>query len=1289
MDPSDSDRNPVEELAEEFALRYRRGERPPLSEYTARYPQWADQIRALFPALVVMERVRPGPEASAGPAPGPRPDERPPERLGDYRILREVGRGGMGRVYEAEQESLGRHVALKVLPVHALPDPRHLQRFQREARAAARLHHTNIVPVHGVGEQDGLHYYVMQFIPGQGLDQVLAELRRLRRTRHGTDSPSADEAPAAAVARSLLTWPFVANSLSGAAAGACPSGGSSSASVHLPGQAEGSSLSEAGWPYWHSVARIGLQVSEALAYASSQGILHRDIKPSNLLLDTRGTVWVTDFGLAKAETDHDNLTQPGDIVGTLRYMAPERFQGQADVRSDLYALGLALYELLTLRPAFDDADRNKLLARVLHEQPPRPRKLNPAVPRDLETIVLKATAREPVERYQTPAEMAEDLQRFLDDRPIRARRLSLVQRGWRWARRNPWVASLSAAVLVLLIAGATVSTVAAIRIDAARDEADGNARDARRAEQRAADEAAENRRRLVRTLIATGARHLDEGDVLASFPWFVEALKRDDDPAREEMHRIRLGAVLRQGPKLVGMWFHEHEVFGAFSPDGRLVVTASHDGTARVWDAATGKAVTPPLKHPPGSGCAAFSPDGRRVATGGGNLKEGSARVWDAATGEPVTPSLPHKAWVSTIAFSPDGRRVVTAGKDGTARVWDASTGEPVTPSLDHQPEVFSAVFSPDGRRLVTAGLDGTARVWEAATGQPAYPPLKHPGALWQARFSSDGERLVTASGGRTVRVWDAATGEQLLELKHAHMVRYAEFSPDNRLVVTASDDCTARVWNAATGAPVTPPLQHRLRVTRASFSPDGRRVLTASMDTTARVWDAATGKELTPPMRHVYGVPHASFSPEGNHVLTASLDQTVRLWDASVGELTVTPLPHALPASHPRSSFSPDGRRVICAHADGTIRVWDTATGQGIGAPIHHENLSWHFFSPDGRLVVTASTKGTVRVWNALTGEPVTPWLAHKARVMSAVFNPDGSQLITASQDRTARVWDVATGRPLSPPLLHPGEVGDASWSPDGRLVVTCSANAAWVWDVAAGVHALPPLEHRGAILHACFSPDGSRVVTTSADSTARVWDAATGAPVTPPLQHGNFALEAAFSPNGTRVVTASADGTARVWDAVAGKPVTPPMQPGGLGGYLGWVSSPSFSPDGRCVLARVGSTLHVWDAATGEPLCPPLKHELPVEDTLFSPDGRRVLSVGEDQALRVWSLAATDWPLDDLVLLGQLLTGRQIDDTGALVPLEPVDGALSPHASAREGLRCVWETLRARHPGGFAPAR
>jgi hypothetical protein len=340
-DSASSEVNPLDRLAEEFVERHRRGERPSVTEYADKHPELAAEIRDLFPALVMMEDVRPGKDDATGAfstvSDADFGDGKKLERLGDYRILREVGRGGMGIVYEAEQESLGRHVALKVLPAHALLDPQRLRRFNREAKAAARLHHTNIVPVYGVGESDGLHYYVMQFIQGLGLDQVLAELRKLRRAKTSDGAAplpesrvlQAGDVSAVDVARSLLTGRFKETSpveppedaaepapptliLPFAASGRPDS----SSTIHLPGQSEHSTLSETGRQYWQSVARIGVQVADALAYANAQGTLHRDIKPSNLLLDTQGTVWVADFGLAKA-TDSEDLTHAGDIIGAM------------------------------------------------------------------------------------------------------------------------------------------------------------------------------------------------------------------------------------------------------------------------------------------------------------------------------------------------------------------------------------------------------------------------------------------------------------------------------------------------------------------------------------------------------------------------------------------------------------------------------------------------------------------------------------------------------------------------------------------------------------------------------------------------------------------------------------------------------------------------------------------------------------------------------------------------------------------------------------------------------------
>jgi serine/threonine-protein kinase len=461
MSRSSDDRNPVERLAEEFLERHRHGEHPPLTDYVNRFPEWAEEIRELFPALVMMERLKPAEGDITGSflGDGRAQHGRLPERLGDFRILREVGRGGMGIVFEAEQESLGRHVALKVLPSHALLNPRHLQRFLREARSAAKLHHTNIVPVFGVGEGEGLHYYVMQFIAGTGLHEVINELRRLKATnapdKHELEIPPVPGS-LLAVTRGLLTGQFAASPSQHPVA---TNGSNDSRVLDTPLpvardlQAGSSILSGSGRNFPKEVARVGLQVAEAMHYAHGQGVLHRDIKPSNLLLDVQGTVWVTDFGLAKAMADSDNLTNEGDVLGTLRYMAPERFRGRSDARSDLYALGLTLYELLTLRPAFDEEDRDRLIHQVTTEVPCRPRVINAEIPRDLETIVLKAIEHDPSRRYEDADDLAKDLERFLADRPIMARPVSALERAWKWAQRKPAVASLLAALTVALVVG--------------------------------------------------------------------------------------------------------------------------------------------------------------------------------------------------------------------------------------------------------------------------------------------------------------------------------------------------------------------------------------------------------------------------------------------------------------------------------------------------------------------------------------------------------------------------------------------------------------------------------------------------------------------------------------------------------------------------------------------------------------------------------------------------------------------------------------------------------------------
>ena len=462
-----SDRNPIDHLAEEFAAGIRRGESPTVEDFVAKYPEHAEEIRSVLPAVEMLEQMsRQNAAATKTEAVLSNLN-----RLGDYRIIGELGRGGMGVVFKAEQESLGRHVALKVLHHGSAMNDVQRQRFEREAQAAAALHHTNIVPVFGVGEHAGHHYYVMQFISGQGLDQWI----RQQSLAADTNPTQLAADPTAEATQALpydcdFSSDFIGESEDGATQDA-PTSQFQAASVDanvcqdqtpdtesrqtwidepLPAlQPPRDSLRQS-CPDWTVIAEIGRQIAQALDYAHRQGTLHRDIKPANLIRDRQGKVWITDFGLAKlaAETD---LTQTGDVVGTLRYMAPEQFQGRADERTDVYGLGLVLYELLTLRPAFNEDDRGRLFQQVLSQAPPAPRQISADIPRDLETIVLKAIASEPEHRYQSAGQLAFDLGLCLDDRPIQARRTTWIERLWRWCRRNPALAAASSAVAGLLI----------------------------------------------------------------------------------------------------------------------------------------------------------------------------------------------------------------------------------------------------------------------------------------------------------------------------------------------------------------------------------------------------------------------------------------------------------------------------------------------------------------------------------------------------------------------------------------------------------------------------------------------------------------------------------------------------------------------------------------------------------------------------------------------------------------------------------------------------------------------
>jgi eukaryotic-like serine/threonine-protein kinase len=912
-------------------------------------------------------------------------------------------------------------------------------------------------------------------------------------------------------------------------------------------------------------ATLVRHVAEAVHYAHGKGIIHRDLKPGNVLLDKDGHPKVSDFGLAKRVADSSQLTTAGQVLGTPSYMPPEQACGKIEeVRepADIYSLGAVLYCLLTGRPPFHAASSVETLKQVLEREPLSPRQLNHAVDLDLDTICLKCLQKEPGKRYASAADLAEDLRRYLAAEPIHARPVGRTERLWRWCRRHPVEAVLSAGFTLAILIGTAFSGYFALE----------RGKEATRAQQ------SEQQAHLAKKL--------------SDHRWYAAETSlshRNWQDARIDAMLKRLDSLVpadAEAPDLRGFEWHYLKRLSqlefntltghttpvqcvAYSKDGRWLASAGGDpgkpGEVKLWDIASGT-VARSLEVPLGQvWTVAFSPDGSLLAAGWGSKGwAGEIRIWATASGELRHTIRDQLKTVRCLAFSPDGSRLYSSGGSfqdgggealpGEIKVWEVGTGQLLESIPSAKVQVQALALSPDGRWLAFSGLEGKVLIRDNEDKRGTVEFAAHDKAIVSSlAFSPDGRYLATGSKDQTVKLWDtqrsktATLGrpELVHTLRHGGQVNSVSFSGDSCSLGVASADRRVTLWELPKGLQTRVLQGHEDAVTSVTFSPDGWRLASASLDHTVKIWDALTDREMTPlPMASRRIVYQAAFQKSGPQLALASGDHTVHIWNRSTCDKVWVLHGHA--DNVMGVAYSPDSRVLASASEDRTVRLWDAASGQQLAVLKGHTGMvPKAVFSPNGQWLASCSADGTVRLWDVATQQCLFVFSGHQGKVWSVAFSPDSLRLASAGADKTVRIWDVISRQELVTLRGHEDEVWSVAFSPDGlTLASTGFDHSVRLWDGVTW-QARTKLQGPAAKLRAVmFSPDGRRLAVAGADQI-RLWDTFTNQELfllrVPLVQ----AFSVAFSPDGLQLVAAGQSNeesrTVLCWDGV---PLTPELR-------------------------------------------------------------------------------------------------------------------------------------------------
>jgi WD40 repeat protein len=1004
----------------------------------------------------------------------------------------------MGRVLLVHDEHLGRQIALKeMLPPSGSPDngktPGNLTapmlaRFLQEARITGQLEHPSIVPVYELGQRaDGSLYYTMKLVRGKTMSQAIA------------DAGSLEE-------RLKLLPHFI-------------------------------------------------DLCNAIAYAHSRKVIHRDIKPGNVMVGEFGETVALDWGLAKSkDTDDVNAyglaasleairlgdeaslekTTHGQAIGTPTYMPPEQALGQLDCvdeRSDVYALGAVLYELLSAHPPYSGKTSKEILAKVVAEAPEDLSRVSTRIPSELIAVCKKAMARAPQDRYQSAKELAEEVQQFQSGGLVGAHtyRISDLAR-WVMRRYKPVIVTGAVATAALLALG-----VYAYASNRAAKIVEHELR-------------VESEERLYNVSISLAQRHVDEAKLN------VARALLDQCPA--ELRNWEWGRLrhICDGTSIALRRDASGLCDASFSPDGRELLTISSDGTVVLWDVAQAKELMRVDAGPHGLPVVASSPHGDAFAT---SSDSPVVKIWDAASGVLRRTLVGHTGQVRSVCYSSDGNSLISGSDDGSVRIWDVDSGASTHVLELGNTEVQCVAIDVDGSRGAAACNDGRVVVFDPGTGNQireieAHPTNLHAGVsgVISVAFRPGRAQLASCGCDDTAKLWDLDTGELLHTMRgHVQKVWSVAFDPDGATLVTTSSDRKVKRWDPDTGTELASAIGLNYAVLRAIFSPDGTQLATTGDRNTTRVWDMSEPFGAHCLIGHTADVNAVAFSPDNRFLASGAGhwavggDSRVILWDRDSRDSVHILDEHSGPVYC--VAFHPDGQWVTSSGADHRIITWDIATGavvREISADIHSNGVCSIAYSPDGERLLSGGWDDTgddvpakAVIWDMAAGTPIHILDGHGHVIDSVDWNAGGTLVATACRDGTTRVWNAATG------VLKTSLVADEGWSfavafhprENDLLATGYERGSIRIWNASTGQLVRKLDGDTLRVNRVTFSPDGSRLVSCN-NADVNVWNASSGdLLLTVPYQSHSVA----FSHDALTLATAGMDGTVILWPALPWK--------------------------------------------------------------------------------------------------------------------------------------------------------